>query len=344
MGEVLYRRDRYAQAAPFFEAAGRKPKAEKLKAFEGKTPFEIESGPDVSILPFLQTDPLPIIQLTINGREGKFLIDTGAWELHVLPAFAEKCGLKPLGLRETGTYAGGRQAGSSSAVADRVTLGDFSLRNVPIVLPERANSPFEVDGIVGTVVLYHFLFTLDYPRRAADPPPPDAGSIKSFRNGIRLGRRPPDAVLVGWRPFHLRLGNGQRSRTLSISRRYGLGRWRLQLFRVRDQRSENRAPQGRRPGHGRRGPDHHLSLHRRPDPGPGPKEGNSRFFWNSSFRFRRSERFSLGRIDFPRIFPALRRHLRFFDDDDVFTNPQAEFSALSEADNERVEYPHQAGR
>ena len=163
MGEVLYRRDRYAQAAPFFEAAGRKPKAEKLKAFEGKTPFEIESGPDVSVLPFLQTDPLPIIQLTINGREGKFLIDTGAWELHVLPAFAEKCGLKPLGLRETGTYAGGRQAGSSGAVADRVTLGDFSLRNVPIVLPERANSPFEVDGIVGTVVLYHFLFTLDYP-------------------------------------------------------------------------------------------------------------------------------------------------------------------------------------
>jgi len=163
MGEVLYRQNLYAQAAPFFEAAGRKPKAERLKAFEGKTPFEIESGPDVSILPFLQTDPLPIIPLTINGREGKFLIDTGGWELHVLPAFAEKCGLKPLGPRETGTYAGGRQAGSSSAVADRVTLGDFSLRNVPIVLPEQANSPFEVDGIVGTVVLYHFLFTLDYP-------------------------------------------------------------------------------------------------------------------------------------------------------------------------------------
>ena len=31
------------------------------------------------------------------------------------------------------------------------------------MLPERANSPFPIDGIAGTVVLYRFLFTLDYP-------------------------------------------------------------------------------------------------------------------------------------------------------------------------------------
>ena len=137
MGEVLYRRDRYAQSAPFFEAAGRKAKAEKMRAFEGKIPFEIESGPDIAILPFLQTDPLPVIKVTINGQEGKFLIDTGGWELHVLPDFAEKCGLKPLEQKETGTYAGGRQAGVSNAVADRVLMGEFALKNVPVVIPDR---------------------------------------------------------------------------------------------------------------------------------------------------------------------------------------------------------------
>lgn len=163
MGETLYRRDRYSEAAPFFEAAGRKAKAEKLRAFDGKTPFLIESGPNVSSLPFLQTDPLPLIKVTINGVEGTFLIDTGGWELHVLPAFAGKCGLKPLDQKEIGTYAGGRQAAVSNAVADRVVLGDFSLKNVPIVIPERLGSPFQIDGIVGTVVLYHFIFTLDYP-------------------------------------------------------------------------------------------------------------------------------------------------------------------------------------
>lgn len=163
MGEVLYRRNEYVQAAPFFAAIGQKAKAEKLMAFKDKTPFLIESGPDVSSLAFIQTDPLPIIKVTVNGQEGRFLIDTGAWELHVLPAFAEKCGLKPLTEKQIGVYAGGRQAASSSSVADRVLLGEFSLRHVPVVLPERAGSPLPIDGIVGTVVLYRFLFTLDYP-------------------------------------------------------------------------------------------------------------------------------------------------------------------------------------
>jgi hypothetical protein len=79
-----------------------------------------------------------------------------------MPAFAEKCGLKPFAEKETGTYAGGRQAPSANAVADRVGLGEFLLRNVPVAIPDRAG-PLKVDGIVGTVVLYHFLFTLDYP-------------------------------------------------------------------------------------------------------------------------------------------------------------------------------------
>ena len=164
MGEILYRRDSYAQAAPFFEAVDQKPKAEKLRAFENLTPFEIESGPEVTSLPFVRTDPLPTIKVTINGQEGTFLIDTGGWELHVLPAFATKCGIESLSQKQTGTYAGGRQAASSSAVADRVVLGDFILRNVPVVLPERPGVGLPVDGIVGTVVLYHFIFTLDYPQ------------------------------------------------------------------------------------------------------------------------------------------------------------------------------------
>lgn len=163
MGELLYRRNAYFQAAPYFEALGRTAKAEKLRAFEGKTPFEIESGPESCSLPFVQTDPLPIIKVTVNGVEGSFLIDTGGWELHVMPEFAGKCGLKPLAGQETGVYAGGRRAVTANAVADRVLLGEFLLRQVPAVIPERSRSPFPVDGIVGTVVLYHFIFTLDYP-------------------------------------------------------------------------------------------------------------------------------------------------------------------------------------
>ena len=50
LGEAAYRRDDYEHAAPLFESAGQKAKAEKLRAFHGKTPFLIESGPNVSSL------------------------------------------------------------------------------------------------------------------------------------------------------------------------------------------------------------------------------------------------------------------------------------------------------
>jgi Tfp pilus assembly protein PilF len=66
MGEILYRQDKYFQAAPYFDAFGQNAKAEKMRAFENKKPFLIESGPEAATLPFIQTDPLPIIELTIN--------------------------------------------------------------------------------------------------------------------------------------------------------------------------------------------------------------------------------------------------------------------------------------
>lgn len=165
MGEILYRRNEYSQAAPYFEAIGQNARAEKLRAFQDKTPFLIESGPDVSVLPFLQTDPLPVIEVTVNGQKGKFLIDTGGGEPHLMPAFAERCGIKPVTQKAMGTFAGGRQAAMQGGIAETVRLGDFSLRNVPVDLPEEAHMPsvFQVDGVIGTVLLYHFRFTLDYP-------------------------------------------------------------------------------------------------------------------------------------------------------------------------------------
>jgi hypothetical protein len=162
MGEMYYRRDDYEKAAPFFEAVGQKAKADKLRAFQGKTPFLIESGPETTSVKFLRTDPLPLVKLTLNGREGTFLIDTGGWELHVNASFAEKCGIQPLAEMQTATYAGGKKAAISHALADTVGLGEFTLRNVPVVIPQGPGGGL-ADGVIGTVVLYHFLFTLDYP-------------------------------------------------------------------------------------------------------------------------------------------------------------------------------------
>jgi hypothetical protein len=161
-GEIYYRRDEYEKAGPYFEAAGQKSKAEYLQAFKDKKPFLLESGPEATSVKFIRTDPLPSVKVTVSGQEGTFLIDTGGWELHVNPAFADKCGIKPFGEQQTATYAGGQKAAIAHAVADTVGLGEFTLKNVPVVIPQGVGAR-PVDGIIGTVVLYHFLFTLDYP-------------------------------------------------------------------------------------------------------------------------------------------------------------------------------------
>ncbi len=162
LGEAAYRRDDYEHAAPLFEAAGQTARAQKMRAFAGKTPFLIESGPDTSALRFLRTDPLPAVELEVNGQKGTFLIDTGGWELHIRPAFAEKCGIARLTEPQVATYAGGARAGVAGGMADRVRLGDFVVRHVPVVLPTGPGGQ-PVDGVIGTVVLSHFIFSLDYP-------------------------------------------------------------------------------------------------------------------------------------------------------------------------------------
>jgi predicted aspartyl protease len=102
------------------------------------------------------------VELEVNGQKGTFLIDTGAWELHLTPAFADKCGIQRLAETQTAVFAGGLKAASANAVADRVRLGEFTLRNVPVVIPIGPGGR-PVDGIIGTVVLGHFIFSLDYP-------------------------------------------------------------------------------------------------------------------------------------------------------------------------------------
>jgi predicted aspartyl protease len=116
------------------------------------------------------TDPLPLVKVRVNGgEEVNFTIDTGAAEVVLDSTFAQKLGVKTFGSR-TGTFAGGKQAAVQFGRIDSLTVGDFVIRNLPVaVLPTRPLSgPIfqgkQVDGILGTVLLYHFQSTLDYPQ------------------------------------------------------------------------------------------------------------------------------------------------------------------------------------
>jgi hypothetical protein len=115
------------------------------------------------------TDPLPVVQVRVNGSEpANFFIDTGGAEVVIDAEFAQEVGAVQFG-PETGTFAGGQQAGFHHGRVDSLTIGDFIIKNVPVHLMDvrRFSQPVfggkRVDGVIGTVLLYHFLASLDYP-------------------------------------------------------------------------------------------------------------------------------------------------------------------------------------
>src|SRR6185369_11664717 len=73
---------------------------------------------------------------------------------------------------ESGFYAGGQQSGFYRSSVDSVQLGDFLVERVPVVVKDlqpmatRLFPPGQrLNGILGTVMLYHLLATVDFPHK-----------------------------------------------------------------------------------------------------------------------------------------------------------------------------------
>jgi len=168
LAEAYYRQDDFVRAAPLLQGAGRTASAKKLGSFKNETPNQIVGDQDASYIPFIQTDPLPIIKASINGSHDVYLlIDTGAAELVLDPVIADIIKAPRFG-DTMGTFAGGKKANVEHARIDSIRLGDFEIKHVPVALLPTRRLPFavgdeKIDGILGTVLLYHFVSTLDYP-------------------------------------------------------------------------------------------------------------------------------------------------------------------------------------
>lgn len=168
LAEVFYRRDEFQKAAPLLRAVGREAMARKLASFKDVSPYKIEGTADVTNLKFVMTDPLPVVQVRVNNSQlVNVLIDTGGAELIVDNEFAKEVGAVQFG-SFMGTFGGGKKAAVHQGKVDSVMLGDLTIKNVPVaILPTRLFSSIfggtRTDGIIGTVLLYHFIATLDYP-------------------------------------------------------------------------------------------------------------------------------------------------------------------------------------
>jgi pimeloyl-ACP methyl ester carboxylesterase/predicted aspartyl protease len=184
LAEVHYRRDEFGKAAPLVRAVGKEAKAKKLESFAGQMPYALRGRGESVTLKLVRTDPLPLVRVRVNGREATFFIDTGAAEVILDTEFAREMGVKQFG-SEIGTFAGGKQASGQQGRIDSLTLGDWTLENVPIgIINTRVFSndlgAKQVDGCIGTVLFYHFLTTLDYPRGELILRRKTPGNLKPF--------------------------------------------------------------------------------------------------------------------------------------------------------------------
>ncbi len=179
LAEALYRRDDFQKAAAALDGVevstnklliAQYPtlNVAKMRSFKGQTPYEVQGDSQETRVKLLKIDPLPLLSVRVNGGdEVTFFIDTGGSEVALDTDFAKELGLPQFG-EVQGTFAGGEHANVESTRIELLTLGDWTVKNLPAmtIALRQLWASFgvkRIDGIIGTTLFYHFLTTLDCP-------------------------------------------------------------------------------------------------------------------------------------------------------------------------------------
>jgi hypothetical protein len=197
LAEVFYRRDDFEKAAASLkgvDVSSNKLIREQyptlniamLESFKGQVPYELKGNSTSTRIKFVKTDPLPVINVRVNGgKEVTFFIDTGGSEVTLDTEFAKELGVPQFGAVQ-GTFSGGQHAEVQLGRIESLTVGDWTIKNVPTaMLPLRQLSEGfgvkQIDGIIGTTLFYHFLTTMDYPHGELVLRRKDATSLEEFK-------------------------------------------------------------------------------------------------------------------------------------------------------------------
>jgi predicted aspartyl protease len=190
---VYYRGDKFTQAAPLYHAIGEETASKKFESFNGLKPYEISGNVDATHVRFISTDPLPLIAAKLNGRPVNFVIDTGAAELYIDPEVAKKAKVPQFGSVTRKGYAGGLKATTGQGRVDSIVLGNTTIRNIPVqILNTRrfagAVQGKRVDGVLGTSLLSHFVWTLDFPKGELVLRPKTQDQVRPFEELVKKGQ------------------------------------------------------------------------------------------------------------------------------------------------------------
>jgi hypothetical protein len=219
LAEAFYRRDDFQKAVASLkgvDVSSNKLITEqypclnvaKLESFKGQTPYELHGNGTSTRLKFVRTDPLPVVNVRVNGGdEVTFFIDTGGSEVSLDTEFAKELGVPQFGSVQ-GTFSGGQHTDVQLGRIESLTVGDWTIKNLPTaMLPLRQLSEGlgvkQINGIIGTTLFYHFLATMDYPRGELVLRRKDAKSLEEFtKSPVKRVTVPiwmaSDHFMVGW--------------------------------------------------------------------------------------------------------------------------------------------------
>lgn len=164
LGDCYLRQDEFALSVPHWRAAGEDAYAQWFAAFRGE-PYQVHG--DIARLPWQQTDPMPLLQASVNGGPPKrFTFYTGATNVSLAASAAKEAGLSPVVSQEVDVEGG--KVWAHFGILDSFELGDIELRNVPVgwSSTESGKDVGTTDeGMIGSWVFFHLLTTFDYAGR-----------------------------------------------------------------------------------------------------------------------------------------------------------------------------------
>jgi tetratricopeptide (TPR) repeat protein len=200
IGEIYQRMHRFEEAANAYnnfinllpnkdrsdKAAWTRSQVKFLKAFEGRTPVDIDAE-DLSVphtMPFRLVDDKIIIQVRVNGgRQQDFILDTGSEETVISRDTAQRANISAItytlsaGVGEVGLR------GLQLSRIDRLDIGDLQVRNLPVLiknpalrgLPKREGESF-------SPLSFGMSMLIDYQRRqltmGRNLPEPESDSLR----------------------------------------------------------------------------------------------------------------------------------------------------------------------
>lgn len=136
------------------------------RAMGGRTPFAVDGDAVATTVPMHRAKSgLHLVKVKPNGGKREwFDIDSGSESLLISQSLMRKLGLKEISTTLV-TGIGGKVVRSRTAILDSLTLGDFTIRNIPVEVMESfpKHKGKAVSGRIGQSFLREFIVTMNFP-------------------------------------------------------------------------------------------------------------------------------------------------------------------------------------